>query len=50
MLQVIYKALWLAVFAPPLWLSGGIPALGVSISFAAIVAVWPFFIWRAISG
>lgn len=48
-LQVIYKSVWLAAFAVPLWLSGGTPALGVSLSFAAIVAIWPLFIWRALN-
>lgn len=49
-LQIVYKALWLAAFAAPVIAMGGTPPIGVSLSFAAIVAVWPFFIWRAIAG
>lgn len=49
--QVIYKALWLAVFAAPLVLRGrseDIPA-GVATCFALIVLAWPVFIWRALA-
>lgn len=48
-LQVVYKALWLAVFALPEARRAGRDALpmGVTVSFAAIVLVWPFFIAAA---
>ena len=49
-LQIVYKALWLATFAVPVIASGGTPPLGVSLSFAFIVAAWPFFVRRAIAG
>jgi hypothetical protein len=47
-LQVIYKSLWLLLFALPLWRSGCWAALpgGITASFLFIVAVWPFFLWR----
>ena len=49
-LQVIYKAVWLALFAWPLFRDGGWAALpqGVTASFIVIVAVWPFFIRRGL--
>lgn len=50
-LQVIYKALWLGLFAWPLWRQGGwemLPA-GLTASFLFIVLVWPFFLWRGLA-
>ncbi len=51
MLQVVYKSVWLALFAWPLFRSGGWAAVpqGVTASFIFIVAVWPFFIVRALT-
>lgn len=49
LLQVIYKALYLAIYVVPTARSvgwRGVP-LGVAISFAAIVAIWPWFLWQA---
>ena len=47
--QVIYKSVWLLVYAAPRVLSGRrqeIPA-GIALSFVAIVLIWPWFIpWR----
>jgi hypothetical protein len=47
--QVIYKSVWLLVYAAPRVLSGRsqeIPA-GIALSFVAIVLSWPWFIpWR----
>jgi hypothetical protein len=47
--QVIYKSVWLLVYAAPRVLAGRrqeIPA-GITLSFACIVLVWPWFIpWR----
>jgi hypothetical protein len=47
--QVIYKSVWLLVYAAPRVLAGRrqeIPA-GITLSFVAIVLVWPWFIpWR----
>ena len=47
--QVIYKSVWLLVYAAPRVLAGRrqeIPA-GITLSFAFIVLVWPWFIpWR----
>jgi hypothetical protein len=47
-LQVIYKTIWLLLFALPLWRVGGWAALpqGVTASFLFIVLVWPFVLWR----
>lgn len=44
-LQVIYKALFLVGTALPLWRSGKEVPLGVTGSFIAIVASYPFLIW-----
>ena len=44
--QVIYKSVWLLVYAAPRVLSGRsqeIPA-GIALSFVGIVLVWPWFI------
>jgi hypothetical protein len=44
--QVIYKSVWLLVYAAPCVLSGRsqeIPA-GIALSFVGIVLVWPWFI------
>ena len=47
--QVIYKSVWLLVYAAPRVLSGRsqeIPG-GIALSFVGIVLVWPWFIpWR----
>jgi hypothetical protein len=47
--QVFYKSVWLAAYAAPRLLTGRraeIPP-GITLSFAAIVFVWPWFIpWR----
>ena len=47
--QVIYKSVWLLVYAAPRVVSGRrqeIPA-GIALSFVAIVLIWPWFIpWR----
>lgn len=47
-LQVIYKTLWLLVFALPLFRAEGWSAVpgGVTASFLFIVVVWPVFLWR----
>jgi hypothetical protein len=50
LIQIVYKALWLAVFVAPLLVSGrgdGVP-WGISTIFAAIVLSYPFLIWRAL--
>ena len=51
-LQVIYKALFLTIFILPLWRSEGIGAIptGLTLCFAAIVAVWPVFLWKTFPG
>jgi hypothetical protein len=47
--QVIYKSVWLLVYAAPRVLAGRrqeVPA-GIALSFVVIVMVWPWFIpWR----
>ena len=47
--QVIYKSVWLLVYAAPRVLAGRrqeIP-VGITLSFVVIVLVWPWFIpWR----
>jgi hypothetical protein len=50
-LQIVYKALWLGLFAWPLYRVGGWAALpgGITASFVFIVAVWPFFLWRGLA-
>ena len=52
-LQVIYKSLWLLVYALPLMMRREwqrIPC-GITISFVAIVIVWPWLIpWRYLLG
>ena len=49
LLQVIYKSVWLLVYAAPRLLAGRrreIPA-GIALCFLAIVLLWPWFIpWR----
>lgn len=47
-LQVIYKALFLVIVILPLWQSKSIDAvpIGLSLSFAAIILVWPVILWK----
>ena len=51
--QVIYKSVWLLVYAAPRVVAGRrqeIPA-GIALSFVAIVLIWPWFIpWRQLFG
>jgi hypothetical protein len=51
--QVIYKSVWLLVYAAPRVVAGRrqeIPA-GIALSFVAIVLTWPWFIpWRQLFG
>lgn len=47
--QVVYKSLWLALFALPRALSGRSAEVprGIALSFLAIVLIWPWIIpWR----
>lgn len=52
-LQLIYKSLWLGVYAAPLWLAGRgdeVPP-GIAASFVVIVLVWPWLLpWRHLLG
>ncbi|MEL6750624.1 MAG: hypothetical protein AAFO70_00920 [Pseudomonadota bacterium] len=49
LVQVIYKASWLAAFVWPLYQRGGWEAVpgGITVVFIGIVLVWPFFLWWA---
>jgi len=51
MVQVIYKAAWLALFVLPLARASRWEAVpqGITIVFIGIVAVYPFFIWKALA-
>jgi hypothetical protein len=44
LLQVIYKSLYLAIFVAPRVVAGLPVPRGVTATFAAIVALWPFLI------
>jgi hypothetical protein len=48
--QVIYKGAYLALHVIPVLLRDGTGAVpvGVATTFAAIVLIWPFFIWQAL--
>jgi hypothetical protein len=50
LIQIVYKALWLAAFVAPLLLSGRADAVpwGIATVFAAIVLVYPLLFWRAL--
>jgi hypothetical protein len=47
--QIIYKSLWLFVFVAPLVAAGrsGDVPWGISASFIAIVATYPFLLWKS---
>jgi hypothetical protein len=46
LIQIVYKALWLAVFVIPLMLTPGQKwPSGIAICFALIVATYPFLFW-----
>lgn len=47
LIQIVYKATWLAAFVMPLWMRGGEVPWGIAVIFAAIVAIWPFFFWAS---
>ena len=44
MMQVIYKSLWLLLYALPTLRRKKPVPLGITISFAAIVLLWPWLI------
>jgi hypothetical protein len=46
LVQIVYKALWLAVFVAPLLASSAqkVPS-GIAICFVAIVTTYPFLFW-----
>jgi hypothetical protein len=51
LLQVVYKAAWLAGYVLPAWRRGGPAAVpsGPAVCFAAIVVIWPVLLvvaWR----
>lgn len=48
--QVIYKAAYLALHVVPVMMREGASAIpvGVAATFAAIVLIWPYFIWQAL--
>jgi hypothetical protein len=47
--QVVYKSLFLALVIVPLLREKGLVAIpmGVSVSFLAIVLLWPFLLWKS---
>jgi hypothetical protein len=47
LIQVVYKATWLAVFILPLWLNGQPFPGGISAVFLAIVLTYPVLLWLA---
>lgn len=47
LVQIIYKAMWLALFVLPLVLAGKPAPWGIASIFAAIVLTYPFVLWRA---
>lgn len=51
-LQIVYKALWLGVYALPRLVGGRAREVprGIALSFVAIVLVWPFLVpWSLLS-
>lgn len=44
-LQILYKSLWLGMFALPAWRAGQAVPWGVAGSFIFIVLVWPLILW-----
>jgi hypothetical protein len=51
LLQLVYKSIWLLVYAAPRILRREYASIpwGITVSFAAIAAVWPFIIpWSAL--
>ena len=51
LLQLVYKSIWLLVYAAPRILRREYASIpwGITVSFAAIVVVWPFIIpWSAL--
>ena len=47
MLQIVYKAAWLIAFVAPALARGAPVPAGISLCFAAIVVLWPLFLWAA---
>ena len=47
LIQIVYKATWLATFIAPLWQRGGEVPWGITVIFAGIVLTWPFFFWAS---
>lgn len=45
LIQVLYKALWLAVFVAPLLIAQAKWPSGIAICFAVIVVTYPFLFW-----
>ena len=47
--QIIYKSLWLALFVAPLVIAGRSSDVpwGISASFIAIVATYPWLLWKS---
>ncbi|MEM6957686.1 MAG: hypothetical protein AAF411_00800 [Myxococcota bacterium] len=43
LLQIVYKALWLLLFAWPQWRSGATVPTGITVCFFFIVATYPIF-------
>ncbi|WP_225205584.1 hypothetical protein [Novosphingobium huizhouense] len=50
LVQVVYKALWLALFVWPAWRAGQAVPWGVASVFAGIVATWPVLLALAMRG
>lgn len=46
-IQIVYKSLWLLMFAWPAWRVGAVVPWGVVGSFIAIVLAWPLLLWAA---
>lgn len=50
LIQIVYKALWLATFVLPLIIAGRGAEVpwGIATIFAAIVVTYPFLFWKAV--